>query len=422
MGRGRHNPGPLLAALAATTAAATAVLAAHLAAARRQRAASSGSASSVFASSAGRRLRPGPTPPRHLADTPPPVEPRPVDPPASTHEAQPSPQPHERTTDRLQPGADQPSPADQPAASTPQPPAAGQHQPSSAGPLSTEGDRSVVAGMGAPRHLAGGSGRGRALVGVVVAGGVVIVLGVGALVMAGTGSEGTDAATDTTTPREGTVTTEASTTTTTVVAPQEAFGSAAGRLEAAGTFAYAGSVSASDVSAVRPSLWLAVDLTVEGEASLADGRVHEVAVAGNGRATETVVAGVEVWGRSARTREGLVGQGYEGIPELSRPEPATKGVASLARWLAAVEEPVAAGVDGQGRRLYRGTLPAAVLGPTERGRRAVDAEVLLAMDRAGVPVHVEITTVAGGPPMHMVLELSGLGAPVVIEVPGTDQG
>ncbi len=253
--------------------------------------------------------------------------------------------------------------------------------------------------------------------GVLVAVGVVILLGVGALVVAGSGSEGTDAATATTVaPRAET--TEAPTTTTTVPAsPEEAFASAAGRLEAAGSFGYRGTVSASDVSAVRPSLWLAVDITVEGEASLADGRVHEVAVAANGRATETVVAGAGVWGRSARSRDGLADAVYEGIPALSQPEPQAKGAAALARWLAAVEEPQAAGVDEQGRRTYAGTLPAAALGPTERGRRAVDADVLLTLDRAGAPVHVEITTVPGGPPLHLAFDLARLGAPVTIEPP-----
>jgi hypothetical protein len=257
------------------------------------------------------------------------------------------------------------------------------------------------------------------LVGVLVAAAVVGVLGVGAMLVADAGSQGTDAATGTTVPSRASTSEVVTTTTTVVVAsPAEAFAGAAGRLEAAGTFAYEGTVSASDVSAVRPSLWLAVDITVEGEASLADGRVHEVAVAENGRATETVVAGVDVFGRSARTRESLVDESYEGIPELSRAEPTTKGASGLAQWLAGVAEPTAAGVDGQGRRVYRGIIPAAVLGPTERGRRAVDAEVLLTLDRAGDPVHVDITTVPGGAPLHLAFELSELGAPVVIEPPG----
>jgi hypothetical protein len=262
------------------------------------------------------------------------------------------------------------------------------------------------------------------LVGVLVAAGVVGVLGVGAMLVADAGSEGTDAATGTTeAPSRATTTENVTTTSTTVVAsPEDAFAQAVSRLEAAGTFAYQGTVSASDVSAVRPSLWLAVDITVEGEVALAGGLVHEVAVAESGPATETVVAGADVFGRSARSRDSLVDESYEGIPELSRAEPETKGAAGLARWLAGVAEPTAAGVDGEGRRVYRGIIPAAVLGATERGRRAVDAEVLLTLDRAGDPVHVDITTVPGGPPLHLALELSELGAPVAIAPPAPAEG
>jgi hypothetical protein len=275
-----------------------------------------------------------------------------------------------------------------------------------------------IGAAGPPRHLAQGSRRGPAVVGVLVAAGIVVLLGAGAMVVAGAGS-GESGAASSTPPSLDSITTAAPATTTTTVpaSPEDAFAGAASRLEAAGTFAYRGTVTASDVSAVRPSLWLAVDVTVDGEASLAGGLVHEVAVAGNGRATETVVVGADVWGRTARTRDTLAEAGYEGIPELSRPEPATKGAAGLAAWLAAVDEPQAAGLDAQGRRQYRGTLPAAVLGPTERGRRAVDAEVVLVLDRAGRPAHVDITTVPGGPPLHLALDLSDLGAPVAIEPP-----
>ena len=305
--------------------------------------------------------------------------------------------------------ADPPAPADEPeAAGEPQLPTVDAPVPEPVEPPS--------GGVGPPRHLADRPGRARALVGVLVAVGVVVLLGVGALVVAGAGPQETDAATATTVPPSA-VTSEATTTTTVPASPDAAFAGAATRLEAAGTFAYRGTVSASDVSAVRPSLWLAVDVTVEGEASLADARVHEVAVAANGRATETVVAGVDVWGRSAPTRDSLVDQSYEWIAELSRPEPATKGAANLVRWLAAVEEPLAAGLDAQGRRLYRGTLPASVLGPTERGRRAVDAEIVMTVDRAGAPVHVDIATAPGGPPLHLAFDLSALGAPEVIEPP-----
>jgi hypothetical protein len=347
-------------------------------------------------------------------DSQPPAEDQPpVEPPACN-----------RATDS-QPTADlQPPTAAEP---TPEPPVAvvvpavGESATQEASPEPQESGAGV--GLGAPRHLASGSGRGRALVGVLVAAGMAGVLGVGAMLVADAGSEGTDSATGTTTQSRATTSEVVTTTTTTAVAsPEEAFAGAVTRLEAAGTFAYRGTVTASDVSAVRPSLWLAVDITVDGEVSLGNGLVHEVAVAENGQATETVVAGVDVYGRSARSRDSLVDEGYEGIPELSGPEPETKGVAGLVRWLAGVAEPAAAGVDGEGRRVYRATIPASVLGPTERGRRAVDAEILLTLDRVGDPVHVDITTVPGGPPLHLAFELSGPGAPVEIEPPAPVEG
>jgi hypothetical protein len=58
-----------------------------------------------------------------------------------------------------------------------------------------------------------------------------------------------------------------------------------------------------------------------------------------------------------------------------------------------------------------------VIGPVERGRRAVDAAVVITLDPAGDPVHVEITTVASGPELSLVLDVGGLGDPVPIAVP-----
>ncbi len=160
------------------------------------------------------------------------------------------------------------------------------------------------------------------------------------------------------------MTTAPSTTTTTrPPTPAEAFASAARRLEEAGTFAYRGTANASDVSAVRPSLWLAFETTVDGQAQLGTGRLHEVAVAANGKATETVADGTVVWGRSADHRDALGERGFQRIPALSTPEPATKGVTNLPRWLAAAVAPAEAGVDPQGRRSYAATIPAAVHRP-----------------------------------------------------------
>jgi hypothetical protein len=245
---------------------------------------------------------------------------------------------------------------------------------------------------------------------------VVVVLGLGALVVAGAGGEpevessrGDDAASSTTA--------APATTSVPPPSPAEAFSLAAGRLEAARSFGYRGVVSATDVSAVRPSLWLAVDTAVDGQVELPTGRLHEVAVAESGEAAETVADGSTVWGRSASTVADLAERGFQRIPALSTAEPATKGITNLPLWLSGAVGPAATGVDPEGRRQYQATVPAALIGPTERGRRAVDATIVLVLDRGNQPVHVEITTVPGGPPLHLALDLTALGTPVGIAPP-----
>jgi hypothetical protein len=254
-------------------------------------------------------------------------------------------------------------------------------------------------------------------VAVLVALVVVVAVAVGAMVVAGAGGESeVEASRD----AESQVSTTAAPTTPTSVplqSPAEAFRLAAGRLQDAGSFGYRGVVSGSDVSAVRPSLWLAVETTVDGQVELPTGRLHEVAVAESGEAVETVADGSIVWGRSASTVDDLAERGYQRIPALSAADPATKGVTNLPLWLAGAVQPVAAAVDAQGRRQFQATVPASLIGPTERGHRAVDATIVLVLDRRNEPVHVEITTVPGGPPLHLALDLTGLGIPVGIVPP-----
>lgn len=319
------------------------------------------------------------------------------------------------------PGAADPLPTAPGTGTTPhsagKPATSAAHTPGSADPVpAAPGTRGTAAPPRAPRGLDRADGR-RAVVGVLVALVAVAVLGGGALVVAGSGGEGSPAATSDA--GGGPAPTAPRATSTTVAPPRstEAFALAASHLEAAGSFAYRGTASATDVSAVRPSLWVAVDTTVDGQVELATGRLHEVAVAPSGQATETVADGTDVWGRRAATAEALAGRGYERIPSLSTAEPATKGITNLPRWLAGAVDPVDAGVDEQGRRRYQATIPATLLGPTERGRRAVDASVVLVLDRRNQPVHVEIATVPGGPPLSLALDLSSLGAPAGIAPP-----
>ena len=181
---------------------------------------------------------------------------------------------------------------------------------------------------------------------------------------------------------EAGVTTSVEQTTTTAIdelSPQEAFAQAADRLVSGGSFGYVGTTSAIDVSHVRPGLWLAVDLTVEGEVVTSAESVHEIAVDGSGRAAETVSEGPVVWGRLATSREALPDATYLPITEESGGQAAGKGVALLPTWLDSTVDRQDAGTDGRGNRLLRATLPANVLGEIVDGRagggrqRAVDA-------------------------------------------------
>jgi hypothetical protein len=256
---------------------------------------------------------------------------------------------------------------------------------------------------------------GRRRAGPVVAGlALVAVLSAGVVLFVATRDDdrpGTDV--------EAGVTTSAEPTTTTAIdglSPEQAFAQAADRLVAGGSFGYAGTTSATDVSHVRPGLWLAVDLTVEGEVETSAESVHEIAVDGDGRATETVSAGPLVWGRLATSRDGLRDATYLPITEESG-QGAGKGAALLPAWLDATVDRQDAGTDERGHRMLRATLPASVLGEVVDGRPAGDASVLLTLDGAGDPVRVEVMSVPSGPPLRLALDLLRIGEPVVIDLP-----
>lgn len=218
----------------------------------------------------------------------------------------------------------------------------------------------------------------------------------------------------------GTVTTAAERTTTTAPAEasaDDAFTLVADRLVSAGSFAYAGTTSAIDVSHVRPGLWLAVDLTVEGEVSTTGSRLHEVAVDASGQAVETVTDGPTVWGRQAAAPAALGDATYLPITEDSGEEVAAKGIALLPSWLRSTVDRHDAGTDALGRRLLRATMPADALGEVVDGRPAADADVVLTLDAAGEPVHVEVASVPTGPPLRLALDLSRIGDAVTIDLP-----
>jgi hypothetical protein len=220
---------------------------------------------------------------------------------------------------------------------------------------------------------------------------------------------------------ETSITTTVESTTTTVVgdlSPQDAYAQAAGRLLSGGSFGYVGTTSAIDVSHVRPGLWLAVDLAVEGEVVTSAASTHEIALDDRGRATETVSEGSVVWGRLATSREALPEAPYLPITDETGAQTAGKGVALLPAWLEATVDRQDAGTDERGNRVLRATLPASVLGEIVDGRPAADASVVLTLDATGDPVRVEVTSVPTGPPLRLALDLVRIGEPVTIDLPG----
>ena len=297
--------------------------------------------------------------------------------------------------------APQPARHDPPEGDSPgdvQPPRAPAPDPDTIGPPATRGGRTRPVAVG---------------VAVVVAVVVAVAAGLGVLA-AGADGDGPEADV------AAGVTTSAEQTTTTAIAdlsPEEAFAQAADRLVAGGSFGYVGTTSAIDVSHVRPGLWLAVDLTVEGEVATAAGSVHEIAVDGRGRAAETVSEGPVVWGRLATSREALPEATYLPIGDESGRDPAGKGVALVPAWLDATVNRRDAGTDGHGNRVLRGTLPARVLGEVVDGRAAGDADVVLTLDPGGDPVRVEVTSLPSGPPLRLTLDLVRIGEPVEIDLP-----
>jgi len=268
----------------------------------------------------------------------------------------------------------------------------------------------------APRHLGRTAGGRRRVALAVVGAAVVAAVGVG-VVLASGGDDGPSTATASESPGTSARREPSTTATTRPPTPRQAFALAASRLDDAGSFTYRGTASATDVSVVRPMLWLAVDSTVEGEVSLAGGRLHEVAVATGGRAVETVVDGATVWGRSADRRDRLDDRGYQRVPSLSDAEAPAKGAALLPAWLAAATDHADAGRDELGRRRVAATVPADVFGVIEQDTDPVAATLVVTVDAVGAPVRVEITSAPGTPRLALAYDLAGLGAPVAITPP-----
>jgi hypothetical protein len=204
------------------------------------------------------------------------------------------------------------------------------------------------------------------------------------------------------------------------LAPGQAFVQAAQRLQGAGTFAYEGTSSATDVSPVRPGPWAGVNLAVEGQVQLLTPRLFERGTADDGTVVETVTDGVTIWGRSAPSFDGLGGVALETLYTLPEPTPAKVGALLLPQWFTAAAGAADAGPDTQGRRTFRATLPAAVLGTIEDGQAPIDAVMVLTLDQDGDPAHVEVST-ATAPQLRLVYDITQVGDDLPIQIPGQSQ-
>jgi hypothetical protein len=212
-----------------------------------------------------------------------------------------------------------------------------------------------------------------------------------------------------------TATTLAPTTTPAPVDAADAFDQASRRLDTAGSFVYSGTAQATDVSHVRPGPWLSTNVTVEGEVELASNRVREV-VTTSGGVAEIVAEGSTVWARSADSTDALPEASYEVVVGISNESVDRMGAALLPRWLASATEPRTADGDAADGYSFSATIPAAEFGEIVRGEGATAAEVVLTLDGAGDPARVEIISVPEAQ-LHLVLDISGIGADVVIDPP-----
>ena len=306
-----------------------------------------------------------------------------------------------------------PDPAGPPASSglngsvRPAPPGAALVGPTAA-PI-TDAPPAVAPPPGDPRQGPDGGSANRRW--AMVGGAAVAALAVlGAVaVAAGGGDDDDPAAVSTTSP------TVASTTTTTAPAtPQAVFQRAGTALTDAGSFAYSGTVRALDVGALRPSVWLGTDVVVTGEVDLRAGRLHEVAVNPDGEATETVIDGGTVWGRTASSVEELADAGYSEISEFAHETPTPQGAQLLPAWLTQAAGPVPAPAAPR-QPSYAATLTAATLGdPTGA---SPDSIVTVTVGPDGVPTHVDVMAIDAGQ-LALAYEITQVGTIAPIASPG----
>jgi hypothetical protein len=205
--------------------------------------------------------------------------------------------------------------------------------------------------------------------------------------------------------------------------PWVAWAEATVGLSEAGSFAYRGTVHASEAGPMRPGAWIAEDVSVEGAVLLSDAITREVAVAAGGEAAETITSGATVWTRTAPTAARLAGRPWERITGPGPAPlgwyrsslPARMGLALVLDVLAPAENRRSSPRDGTGRRTLLATVP-------NRSPVRVDlvrgAEVILTLGGdgdAGVIERIAVTDVpAHDPELVMDLAIDDLSEPGLV--------
>lgn len=201
--------------------------------------------------------------------------------------------------------------------------------------------------------------------------------------------------------------------------PAEAYALALRRLGQARTFAYSGSVRASEPGLLRPGTWIAPDVHVEGAVLLPHAITREVARVPSGETVWTVTSGPMAWSRTHLTGPG---SSWEVVrsPEPQRIDsrafvvespPNRLGMARVLIIVRSAEERRSGPQDWRGRRTLRATVP-----PGEKeGALRAGAEVSLALDEDGDIAHVLVTALpVDDPPLVLDLNIERLGEPGLI--------
>jgi hypothetical protein len=207
----------------------------------------------------------------------------------------------------------------------------------------------------------------------------------------------------------------------------EAYARAAVGLGHARTFAYRGTVRASEPSPLWPGTSIADEVTVEGAVVLPHSVTREVAVAPDGRAVETVTSGGRVWSRGAASSAGLATTAWEDVNPPPEPAPwlivdapaeSRLGAALLVNAMRAAGTRQDTQPDAQGRRVLRATISQRAAGD-RLGDEFAGASVLLTLDDAGDVAHITLSAAlrrpGGSPPFVLDLDIDRLGADRLVD-------